>query len=97
MQDFTERGFHDARFVLKILALDPVKFGGYLRKMIPKVDDEYQPQIGMEKVASVYYTRSMSGECNLKYKKIYTIHSWEKKYKSLEASEQDEQPKNICK
>ena len=62
MQDFTDRGFHDARFVLKILNADPVKFGGFLRKMIPKVDDVFQPQIPMEAVGSVYYTRSMSGE-----------------------------------
>ena len=62
MQDFTERGFHDARFVLKILASDPTRFGPFLRKMIPRVNDDLQPQIKMEKVASVYYTRSMSGE-----------------------------------
>ena len=62
MQDFTERGFHDARFVLKILASNPVKFGAFLRKMIPKVDDVFQPQIPMEKVGSVYYTRKMSGK-----------------------------------
>ena len=76
MQDFTQRGFHDARFVLKILASDPARFGGYLGKLIPKIDDEYQPQIAMEKIGSVYYTRSMSGElCNLKFKKNHTIHS----------------------
>ena len=75
MQDFTDRGFHDARFVLKILASNPVKFGGFLRKMIPKVDDVFQPQIPMEKVGSVYYTRSISGEYNIKYEKNDSIHS----------------------
>ena len=62
MQEFSDRGFNDARFVLKILLSDPAKFGSFLRKMIPRVDDNLEPQIEMEKLAAVYLIKSLSGE-----------------------------------
>ena len=62
MQEFSDRGFNDARFVLKVLVSDPAKFGAFLRKMIPRVDDNLEPQIQMEKLAAVYLIKSLSGE-----------------------------------
>ena len=41
---------------------DPAKFGSFLRKMIPRVDDNLEPQIVMEKLAAVYLIKSLSGE-----------------------------------
>ena len=62
MQEFSDRGFNDARFVLKVLSTDPAKFGPFLRKMIPRVDDNLEPQIEMVKLAAVYLIKSLSGE-----------------------------------
>ena len=62
MQEFSDAGFNDARFVLKVLYSDPAKFGSFLRQMIPRVDDNLEPQIEMEKLAAVYLIKSLSGK-----------------------------------
>ena len=70
MQEFSDRGFNDARFVLKVLASDPAKFGSFLRKMIPRVDDNLEPQIQMVKLAAVYLIKSLSGKSSAEIVRI---------------------------